>query len=356
MRPLLANLLRFQNSIAGVLAGHNPGNVYVNQPNNPDVVLVISPEGAFVAGDTPSTDLVAALKNHVVALMENSDTESLWFTVDPTWEALRNDFLPRPPLSVARQHYSCTAPAFDWRTNVPEGFAVHAIDQALFDRPELTIPDHIHEWIETNWKRRDDFFAHGFGFVTEALDTRSVASWSICDAIGDNACEIGIRTHPDYRRRGLAALTSAAAVDHALAQGHSRVGWHCNIDNPASQSTALRVGFTLERNYVSYAAFRREAVHWAEAGRLQEIAGDYRAAAEYYIRADACDDKPVWGNYIPYYAASAFATAGDYDAAWTWLNRAVAQGFDDVDTLQSDEAFVSLQDTAAWAALLQSLG
>src|SRR5690606_34655817 len=109
----------------------------------------------------------------------------------------------------------------------------------------------------------------------------------------------------------------------------------CNTGNLGSRYTALRVGFTLEREYVSLGVFRREAVHWAEAGRIQEMAGDYRAAAEYYIRADACKDKPVWGHYIPFYAACAFARLGDYDAAWLWLHRAAAQGFADVDALHA---------------------
>lgn len=219
----------------------------------------------------------------------------------------------------------------------------------------MTIPDHIHGWIENNWGTPEDFFTRGFGFVTEALETHTIVSWSLCDCIGDNACEIGIQTDPDYRQRGLAALTAAAAVDHALAQGLSSVGWHCRADNIGSQRTASRVGFTLERDYVSFASFRRESIHWAEAGRLKEVAGDYPAAAEHYIRADACDDKPEWGAYIPFYAACAFARHGDYDSAWTWLQRAVAQGFDDSDALRAVDALKPLQDSPAWDSLLQAM-
>ncbi len=180
-------------------------------------------------------------------------------TCDPAWQLVLDDFLPRPPLPVARQHYICTAPAFDWRSHVPEGFAVSRIDQEMFARADSTIPDHVRNWIKNNWGTREDFFARGFGFVTETLDNHKIVSWSICDCIGDHACEIGIHTHPDYRRQGLAALTASAAVDYALAQGLGVVGWHCNADNIGSQHTALRVGFTLERDYVSFVASRQEA-------------------------------------------------------------------------------------------------
>jgi RimJ/RimL family protein N-acetyltransferase len=356
VRPLLDNLIRFNVSIDAVLTRNNPGTVFIDQPDMPHVVLIMTPEGTYLAGDTPSADQVFALKNYLVDLMKNEDMEALWLTCDPVWQSLLDDFLPRPPLPIARQHYICTTSSFDWRTHVPDGFAVHRIDPVLLSRTDLNFPDHVHEWIENNWGATEDFFARGFGFVTEALDAHKVVSWSLCDCISDNACEIGIRTDSDYRRQGLAALTSSAAVDYALTQGLSKVGWHCNADNIGSQYTALRVGFTLERDYVSFAAFRREAVHWAEAGRLQEVAGDYRAAAEHYIRADACEDKPDWGKYIPFYAACAFARLSEYDSAWTWLDRAVAQGFDDVEILQSAAVLTPMQATSAWERLLQSIG
>jgi RimJ/RimL family protein N-acetyltransferase len=347
--------MHFNVSIAGVLTRNSPGTICVDQPDTPHVVFLMSPEGIYLAGDGPSTDQLSALKKHVVDLMENHGIEDLWLTCDSAWQPVLDDFLPRPPLRVPRQHYVCTDLAFDWRTHLPEGFAVHRIDQTLLARAELIIPDHVYDWIANNWGTQENFLAHGFGFVTETLNTHKVISWSLCDCIGDYTCEIGIHTHPDYRRQGFAVLTSAAAVDYALAQGLRLVGWHCNAENFGSQRTALRVGFTLERNYVTFATFGREAVHWAEAGRLQEAAGDYRAAAEHYIRANGCGDRPAWGDYIPFYAACAFARLGDYDSAWTWLHRAVAQGFDDVDTLQSVAALTPMQATPAWDRLLQSI-
>jgi RimJ/RimL family protein N-acetyltransferase len=355
VRRLLEDLMRFNVSIAGVLTGNNPGTVYVDHPDAPTIALVLSPEGAYLAGNTPSADQVTTLKDQLADLMEQDAIDSLWLTCDAVWEPLLHAFLPRPPLPIARQHYICTAPAFDWRSQVPEGFAVHRIDAALLARADLTMPDHVYDWIDNNWGTQANFFTRGLGIATEALDTRTVVSWSLCDCLGDGACEIGIRTHPDYRRQGFAALTAAAAVDAALAQGLREVGWHCNSDNLGSQHTALRVGFTLEREYVTFVTFRQEAVHWAEAGRMQEVAGNYRAAAEDYIRADACEDQPEWGHYLPFYAACAFVRLGDYDAAWMWLERAVARGFDDTATLQSALALKPLQAFPAWDTLVGSI-
>lgn len=245
--------------------------------------------------------------------------------------------------------------AFDWRVRVPESFAVYAIDEALLVGSTVEVPNDIPEWIEHNWGTRDNFLTHGFGSVTAALNTNQIVSWSICDCIADNTCEIGIRTHPEYRQRGLAALTTAATVDYALTHGFSTVGWHCNADNIASQRTALQSGFTLERECLTFVSFRLEAVHWAEAGRLQEVAGNYQAAAAYYVRANACEDKPTWGHYLPYYAACMFSKVGDHASAWTWLHHAVEHGFTDVDALQSDDSLTPMKGTAAWDNLIESI-
>jgi RimJ/RimL family protein N-acetyltransferase len=352
VRPLFSDLIRYNVSIDGVLTGNNPGAVYVDHPQAPQVALLMSPESAYLAGAASSAQ-ASAVTSQIVALMESDDNEALWLVCDPTWQP---DLLPRRALPIPRQHYDCTAVSFDWRSRVPEGFAVYAIDEAFFDRSALAIPDHLDDWMLSCWGSQEHFLAHGFGFVTVALNTNQVVSWSLCDCIGNNACEIGIHTHPDYRQRGLAALTTAATVDHALVGGLSLVGWHCDADNIASQRTALRVGFTFERDYAAFVYFRQEAVYWAEAGRLQEVAGDYRAAAAHYIRADACEDKPTWGQNLPFYAACAFARLGDYASAWLWLDRAVAQGFDDTNALQSVDALTPMKNTAAWDNLLQAMG
>jgi RimJ/RimL family protein N-acetyltransferase len=70
--------------------------------------------------------------------------------------------------------------------------------------------------------------------------------------VSGEGCEIGIRTAPDHRRRGLGGAAAAAAVDDALAHGFAMVGWHCPEENVGSIRTAEKVGFRLEREYAAY--------------------------------------------------------------------------------------------------------
>ncbi|MBX0331372.1 GNAT family N-acetyltransferase [Oscillochloris sp. ZM17-4] len=87
----------------------------------------------------------------------------------------------------------------------------------------------------------------GFGFAL--FDGSEPVSWCLADCAVDARCEIGIHTHPDYRRRGLATIVVAATIAHALAAGYDEVGWHCSEDNQGSQGVAEQVGFTLTHRF-----------------------------------------------------------------------------------------------------------
>lgn len=352
-RPLLDDLREYNVSIDGVLNGFNPGAVYVDNPVDPQVVLLTSPEGTYLAGKVPTPQQVSALKTLIADLMVKHDFEIIWLQCSAVWERHLTELLPLPPLHFARQHYVCTAVALDWRAFVPAAFSVQPVSSTLLSRPALIIPEHLHDWMQGNWESTAAFLQHGFGMVTEDQTAHKVVSWSLCDCIGAEACEIGIQTDPAYRRRGLAAVTAAAAAAHALAQGFRLVGWHCNADNAGSRHTALKVGFVLEREYFCHAAFRSAAVHWAEAGHLQLAQGNYAAAADLFVRAAGAGEQPDWGHYIPFYAACMFARLGDYPAAWQWLHQAVDRGFGDHSALAQSAALEPLKADSAWTALLE---
>jgi RimJ/RimL family protein N-acetyltransferase len=245
--------LDFHLAAASVLEGNNPGWVWVDDPAAPQTSFMISPEGCYLAGN-PSNDsfnraLNAAIQTGKIlgpdiplALILASDD---WIT------ALSAISQPRTAVPIARRHYvypaTSSAPA---QAALPDGFTLHRIDAALLERPGLTIPEHVRGWISNNWGSTEAYWRDGFGFATVHQD--EIVCWSLADCVSTLGCEIGIHTAQDYRRRGLAAITVAAAVDHALGRGLPLVGWQCSEDNPGSWGTAEKVGFTLERCYILY--------------------------------------------------------------------------------------------------------
>jgi len=256
VRPLFRPLT-YHLASAAVLDGTNPGRVFVDDPAQPRSAFMLSPEGCYLAGDPEHRAFNAALNRAIIGERILGDEVSvLCIVVHPEGWHLQTILEPYPPIPMNRRHYVCRSPGYDWRVNVPRGYTVHRIDRALLDRRELMVPDHVTDWMANNWGSIDRFLDAGFGFAT--VGGGEVVSWSLTDCVSGDRCEIGIRTAPVHRRRGLAMVTAAAAVEHALSQGFSSVGWHCPDDNLGSIGTAENVGFQLEREYTATYAFLEE--------------------------------------------------------------------------------------------------
>jgi len=288
VRPLF-RALEYHLTSAAVLNGNCPGKVFVDDPANPRTAFMFSPEGCYLAGN-PANDAFNRALNHAIYAGQAFDGEvdALFFVCHAEgWrEHLSVVLNPRPPIKMPRRHYVCRESKYNWRANVPDGCAVHCIDEVLLNRPGLRILAHVTDWMKNNWGSTADFLQRGFGFV--AIRTDKVVSWSLADCIGGDACEIGIHTLPAYRRRGLATITAAAAVDHASSLGLSLVGWQCAEDNLGSIRTAEKVGFEKERDYTMYYVFLDEAAHLAELKHIQQT-GE-AIMPNYIIRPYTCDD------------------------------------------------------------------
>lgn len=80
--------------------------------------------------------------------------------------------------------------------------------------------------------------------------------------------------------------------------------------------------------------------------------GDYAVAADLFDEASRCGADEA---SVHYNAACAQSLAGRRDAAFASLERAVAQGFDDVELLAADGDLASLRQDPRWPALLASV-
>lgn len=363
VRPMFKGL-DYNLIVNAVIEGTSPGRIYVNDVINPKTVFMCSVEGYYLAGYEGNAAFNIALNKLITETSFQGDTVregeeeiSLRFHPD-TWEAkLKVIFKGRSPLKAVRRHYVCSELKIDWKDQIPDGFSIKRVDQKLLERPSLRIPDHMTNWMKTNWGSIDDFMRKGFGFCM--LHGNEVVCWCIADCVSGNACEIGIHTRPDYRRRGLATLTVAATVDYCLSHGFASVGWHCDEDNLGSIGVAEKVGFEKERDYVHYFYMFDEAHHLAETGLAHLRARKYREAAECYEKVFAMGDVPRWMNewmHVYYHlAARAWAALGESPTAIKYLNTAIDKGWTDIELTKNCEEFTSLHGTEGWKELLVKL-
>jgi tetratricopeptide (TPR) repeat protein len=143
-------------------------------------------------------------------------------------------------------------------------------------------------------------------------------------------------------------------VDYCLAHGLTSVGWHCWESNLGSIGVAEKVGFELERSYVSYVRMFDEAYHLAEVGLACFVAGQHKEAAECYEKAFKLGDNAFPYQYY-HMAARAWAAQGERDMAYQYLHMAIDQGEKRLEHTRSCDEFDCLHDEQEWQDLLARL-
>jgi len=266
-RPLFAELDHQLTALA-VIEGRCPGSIWVDSFARPRSAFMASPEGHFLVGHRGNAAFNLALNKLILGTLLGSDVEgqgveSMVLVCHPeVWKEQFDVVLAGcAPICECRLHYLFEGPLVDWRDQVPEGLAIERIDQALLARPGLCIPTHVNRWMMHNWGSVEGFLRQGLGFC--AVEGQEVVSWCLTDCTSGSACEIGIHTHPEHRRRGLATLATAATVDGCLIQGLTTIGWHCHETNLGSRGVAEKVGFVKEREYMNYMCLADRSEHSA---------------------------------------------------------------------------------------------
>jgi len=362
-RPLFKEL-DYNLIISAVIEGTSPGRIYVDDVGNPKTAFLCSVEGYYLVGRVDNDAFNKALNRLVFGKFFAGDTVrrgetdiSIGFHPFSWEDKMEVIFRGRVPLKTVRIHYVCSElKAVEWRDEIPAGFSIQRVDRRLLRNPSVKIPDHATDWMEINWGSVDDFLQKGFGFFM--LHGLEVVSWCIADCVSGDACEIGIHTRPDHRRRGLATLTAAATVDYCLSHGFTSVGWHCDEYNAGSRGVAEKVGFELERKYVQSFCIYNEANHLAEMGLSFFREKQYRKAAECMekVFATQSDDMPNWmlAEMHLYYhlAARAWAALGDRNTAFTYLNIAVDKGWKNIELTRRCIEFHIFHETQEWKNLL----
>ena len=95
-----------------------------------------------------------------------------------------------------------------------------------------------------SWESSERFLKEGFGYI--ALDQNRVCAVAFSAAVSSAEIDIGVETHEDYRRKGLAAILTGRMCEHIAAIGKKPV-WACSTMNKGSMSTALKCGFVQNR-------------------------------------------------------------------------------------------------------------
>lgn len=343
-------------AVRAILEGSSPGTVLVDSLDRPRAALAWSSHRFYLAGSSPDRVFAQAVgqlfSGEIYPQSSDAGAEMLVLYYAPDgWQDQIDLLLPaKLPIPAPRQFYALKKLKHDWRDLLPDGFSLAPVDQALLARRHLGNLDALGDELCSERASVEDFLLNSFGVC--AIHGDELAGWCLSEYNSGDRCEVGIETLPPFRQRGLATAMASALIEHALAQGIDRIGWHCYASNESSVATALKVGFTNEVDYPVYMAWFDDTINLAVHGNVAFRRGDYDQALPWYERAMASGQAPDWACWN---AACAAARLGLHDSALSYLDDAVDRGFRDLDRLRESEHLAGLHGKPGWAALVARL-
>ena len=255
VRPLFKGFEHTLITIA-VIEKNCPGTIYVDDLENPEIALIVSSEGYYLAGNDKNNEFNKELKElldtKIIPERIKEGEENISLNYYPgTWENKVEKILEgRYPVRVHGYTYEFEKLNIpDWKEKIPPGYAIVRIDENFLERTDLKNYDEVINYTENTWYSFKDFLKKGIGFCI--IDDNTIVSWCLTDCVSGYRCEVGVETDEDYRRQGFATITVSAAVEYLFNQGFTHIGWHTGVANIGSIRTAEKVGFVrvLEDTY-----------------------------------------------------------------------------------------------------------
>jgi RimJ/RimL family protein N-acetyltransferase len=359
-RPLFQPLEERQPMCSAVLEGVYPGNVYVDDLDQPETAFLSTSisgeeEGVwgFLVGEPRNDPFNSALNRAIFNREIISERAPIVFFIchPEDWQGqLPIVCHPRQPVPSLRRHYESHNLKSGQHYDVPEGCEIRPLDETLLTLPNLSIPDDVVRIIR-KWRSISDPKLEDFGFV--AIYNNQIVSWATVDFVSGGVGDAGLFTVEGHRRRGLATVVTTATLKHGLSQGLSKIHWTCVETNIASIRTAEKLGLERGRDYTMYYLIFDEMQH------LGNLAYSYLQSERYQEAVDIFEEVLVQGNDLPlwayYDAARAWAGLGNGEKMFVYLNTLTAKGWTEIESLERCKEFERWRETREWKILMDRI-
>lgn len=331
-------------AVNAVIERKAPGWIAIDQREAPKTLLASAPGAHYVIGDHQNPAFNQALAQLITGEILPRARQDGWAVFNlhyfpNEWETVMDDIFAGAVLVKNYQRlFKFRQRQMDWQARIPPGFTMRRVEPHLLSETRLKNIESLRERCKDYRDSWETFFKDGsLGFCL--IHDESIAGWCVSDYVIGQQCELSVYTDDKYRRKGVATLTAAAAVDHCLANGLTDIVWNCWHHNLASAATAQKVGFEEVLHHHAVHLWLNPVDGFLVNGNLAMMRRDYGEAAGFYEGAFSLlaepgtqgkqycllDWKDAESTYR-YHAACAWALAGDKQAALRNLEKAWAKG------------------------------
>ncbi|WP_457916982.1 GNAT family N-acetyltransferase [Candidatus Lokiarchaeum ossiferum] len=267
VRQLFEEVAINLNCIA-VLNHDNDGKVWVDDIHTPSSAFLVDNQySMYLVGNTANKQfnygIGEIIKKQIWPIMKPEHGEWVIYFSNPKWNSIfDSDFHLSDYILLKRCFFMLQSQKNpSWKEQIPKDCKMWKIKDIL-GREELINYKKMMEEIYSQWRSLEEFSKHGFGYVVIKNGTE-IISRAMADFVTENKAEMGVWTEEQHRRAGLGTISVAACIEECL-QRKITVAWHCSEHNTASQKTAKRAGFLLQKQYTAVLGFFDEYQRFIE--------------------------------------------------------------------------------------------
>ena len=245
----VAKLVRAEDelSVFSVIYGQNPGDIYVNNVDNPTVALIKTSECNLIAGSTKDDKFNSEISSQLDFWDQLVPDSEEWIDMIPIIH--KNRFIRK----YKRRRYILSSKDFiECDMKIKEGYILERVDISILRRNIFENSDKILDWVE-DWGSDEEFEKYGMGYLIR--NGKTIVSWSLSDCSFQNKIAIGIYTDERYRHNGFGRAVVTSTIKGCFSGGYTEVQWLCVDSNKGSRAIAEKSGFTLKNFYYSFSSY-----------------------------------------------------------------------------------------------------
>lgn len=247
------NELKNQIVIGSVIEGNTPGDIYVDNINNPSFVVLWDKMGEILI-EGKFNDQHLNLFTRLLTKTFIPDAVSRGFPLfdifypNEKWSPKIAEKLIDLSLRKELKYYF-ELDKLQTQRNAENDCVLIRIDNDLLSNKKLVNLDRVIGWINSFWYSPKEFINKGIGYCLINKDI--IVSWCLTVFVSKQKYELALETDENYQGRGYAKIVAYECVKECIRNDYVPL-WNCNASNEASAHVAEAVGFKKVKEYYIY--------------------------------------------------------------------------------------------------------